>query len=127
MASRAWQRLYDKKKSRDLPSCFFISVIEIKKNYLPKITTSNYASCLACLAPAGAIETILDAHKNPWFKVEHVGSFLDLPQIYKALGNLDSVKYSQGKSLTQRRVLFWVALNLKISKIRRISSFQTML
>ena len=35
------------------------------------------------------IEILYDDQNQPWFKRAHVGTFLDLPQIYKSLGKLD--------------------------------------
>lgn len=75
--------------------------------------------------PPVTIEPMINAHKtcgSSWHM--RVGIFLGLPQIYKSLENLDEFEKLTKQEL---RVLLWLSIDLKISKIRRISSSQSMM
>ena len=53
------------------------------------LTVALMASLWSISDLGAEIEIIVDTNGNPWFKRAHVGKFLDLPQIYKSLEELD--------------------------------------
>ena len=44
------------------------------------------------IVPSGAIEALLDAENQPWFKRAHVGKYLDIKHIHTSLEGLDSAE-----------------------------------